>query len=51
MAGDFFEAVRLGVMSAPDITVLPLSDAAQAHRMLEARAVSGSLVLKPAGEI
>lgn len=51
MAGDFFEAVRLGVMRAPDITVLPLSDAAQAHRMLEARAVSGSLVLKPAGEI
>lgn len=50
MASDFFDAVRSGAMSAPDITILPLSDAAQAHRILEGRAASGSLVLKPDGE-
>lgn len=43
-----FEVVRRGVLAMPPVTVLPLAEAARAHRMLEAREVTGTLALKPA---
>lgn len=36
-----------GVVRAPDVTVLPLAEAARAHEMLENREVIGTLALKP----
>lgn len=41
------ELVASGVVRAP-VTVLPLGRAAEAHRLLESRAVTGKIVLDPA---
>ncbi len=45
--GDFIGYVASGAVKVPVTTVLPLSCAADAHRMIEARATTGKIILKP----
>ena len=45
--GGLIGLVARGVVALPPIQRLPLSEAAQAHRLLETRQTSGKLVLKP----
>jgi NADPH:quinone reductase-like Zn-dependent oxidoreductase len=47
MAANVFEMVRRGVLRAPIHQRLPLAQAADAHRALEARATTGATVLLP----
>ena len=42
-----FAAVRQGVLDIAVSDVYPLAEAAAAHRALEARETTGSVVLKP----
>jgi NADPH:quinone reductase len=46
-ADDLFEAVRKGIVESTVNRTFPLSDAADAHRFLEARKTTGSIVLIP----
>lgn len=46
-ADDFFGTIAAGGVSLADPTVYPLEEAAQAHRDLEARRTTGSVILKP----
>ncbi|MBY8976410.1 quinone oxidoreductase [Rhodobacteraceae bacterium NNCM2] len=46
-ADDLFAAIDAGGIALPQPTVYPLAEAAQAHRDLEARKTTGSLILKP----
>jgi len=46
-ADDFFGAVRAGGVRIAAPTVYPISEAAQAHRDLEARRTTGSVILRP----
>lgn len=46
-ANAFFETLKTGVVKAQIDRQLPLADAAEAHRLLESRATTGSLVLIP----
>jgi len=41
-----FGALQRGVMAPGETTVLPLGDAAEAHRLLEGRGAAGSLLLR-----
>ncbi len=45
MAADMFAAVADGTLAVPEPAALPLADAAEAHRRLEARETTGALVL------
>ena len=47
MADELFAAVRQGVLDIAVSDVYPLAEAAAAHRALEARETTGSVVLKP----
>jgi NADPH2:quinone reductase len=44
-AGDLIDMVRLGRVKIPVTKAYPMADAAQAHRDLEGRATTGSIVL------
>ncbi|HEX9243185.1 MAG TPA: zinc-binding dehydrogenase, partial [Anaeromyxobacter sp.] len=46
-AAELFEVVRSGKVRIDVSRTLPLADAAEAHRLLESRATTGSLVLVP----
>ena len=46
-AAALFEVVRAGVVKVSPPTVVPLAEAAEAHRALEGRQTSGSVVLIP----
>ena len=46
-AAELFEAIRSGKVRVEVTRTLPLAQAAEAHRALEARATTGSLVLLP----
>lgn len=46
-AADVFEMLRQGVLAAPVHLRLPLAEAAEAHRLLESRATTGSTILVP----
>jgi NADPH2:quinone reductase len=46
-ADDLFQAVRQGVVKSTIATTFPLSEAADAHRFIEARKTTGSIVLMP----
>jgi NADPH2:quinone reductase len=46
-ANSLFEVVTKGVVKIPITKVYPLKDAAQAHRDLEGRKTTGSIILKP----
>jgi NADPH2:quinone reductase len=46
-ADDLFEAVRQGIVKSTIATTFPLSEAADAHRFIEARKTTGSIVLIP----
>jgi NADPH2:quinone reductase len=46
-ARDLFDVIEQGAVTIAPPTRYPLADAAQAHRDLEARKTTGSLVLKP----
>jgi NADPH:quinone reductase len=48
--GEVIGLLAAGVVVAPTIQALPLQQAAQAHRLLEARQGVGKLVLKPWAE-
>jgi NADPH2:quinone reductase len=45
--GTVVQALMAGSITAPPLATLPLTEAAQAHRRLESRAVVGKLVLDP----
>jgi NADPH2:quinone reductase len=47
LADDFFAALKDGVVNIPDPRLIPLSQAADAHRDLEARRLTGPTVLVP----
>lgn len=47
MVADFYETLKDGIVKDPPIKEFALSDAAQAHRELEGRGVTGCLVLVP----
>jgi NADPH2:quinone reductase len=47
MADDLFAVVGSGAVTIPINHKYPLRDAAQAHRDLESRATTGSLILLP----
>ena len=47
MSAETFAAVAAGVIKPHVFATLPLADAAEAHRMLEGRGTTGSIVLKP----
>lgn len=42
-----FDAVARGVVSPPNLLVVPLPEAARTHEMLENREVVGTIALKP----
>ena len=42
-----FDGFVEGWLTAPAPVLLPLADAAEAHRLVESRAVSGSVILRP----
>jgi len=46
MAADLFQALADGTLRPPPPTVLPLANAAEAHRMLEARETTGAVLLE-----
>jgi NADPH2:quinone reductase len=46
-AENLFQAIREGVVRAPEITTYALGDAAQAHTDMEARRTTGSVILIP----
>jgi NADPH2:quinone reductase len=46
-AGELFEMIRSGKVRIEVSRTFPLAEAAEAHRALEARATTGSLVLVP----
>ncbi len=46
-ADDFFATLVSGKVTVTAPQILPLAEAAQAHRLLEGRATTGSLVLRP----
>ena len=46
-ADDLFATIAAGGIALPEPKVYPLSDAVQAHKDLEARATTGSLILRP----
>lgn len=46
-ANDLFDALESGIVAAHVSARYPLAEAAQAHRELEARRTTGSLVLVP----
>jgi NADPH:quinone reductase len=46
-AEDLFEAIRQGIVKATIAKTFPLRDAAEAHRFLEARKTTGSIVVTP----
>ena len=45
--GELMGLVASGAIRMPEVTTMPLRDAAEAHRLLEARQATGKLVLKP----
>ena len=47
MAARLFDALRRGIVTAIIDRVMPLSEAAEAHRRLEARETVGAIVLRP----
>jgi NADPH2:quinone reductase len=47
MAGRLFAALGAGMLKPPRPTMLPLADAATAHRLLESRSTVGAFVLVP----
>jgi NADPH2:quinone reductase len=47
MAADLFAVIASGAVEIPLSKVWKLSDVAEAHRALEARATTGSMVLVP----
>jgi NADPH2:quinone reductase len=47
MAAETFAALESGILKPIDPIVLPLADAAEAHRLLEARQSPGGIVLVP----
>jgi NADPH2:quinone reductase len=47
MIGEFYEALRDGVVKAPNVESFTLENAADAHRSLEGRHTTGSVVLVP----
>lgn len=47
MSDQLFEAIGTGVLTVREPRALPLTEAEEAHRLLEARATSGSVVLLP----
>jgi NADPH2:quinone reductase len=47
-AADLFAGLREGWLKLSVDHVLPLADAAEAHRLIESRATSGKLLLTPA---
>lgn len=49
MARETFAAIESGVIRAETALCLPLAEAAQAHRALEERHVTGAVVLVPNG--
>ena len=42
-----FDAMANHVITAPDVTAYPLHDAARAHKDLEERRTTGSIILIP----
>ena len=46
-ADDLFEAIRQGIVKSTIDRTFPLSEAADAHRFIEARKTTGSIVLMP----
>lgn len=46
-AAELFQGLAEGWLSVPPPTLMPLAQAAEAHRLLESRAVGGAIVLKP----
>lgn len=46
-ADDIFAAIEAGGIAPPTPSIYPLSEAVQAHKDLEARKTTGSLILKP----
>jgi NADPH2:quinone reductase len=46
-ANDLFDVVRAGVVKVQTTRVLPLAEVAEAHRELEARHSTGSMILEP----
>ena len=46
-AADLFEGLRDGWLSVSPPAAFPLAEAADAHRLLEARTAAGAIVLKP----
>jgi NADPH2:quinone reductase len=46
-ADDLFEAIRQGIVKSTIAKTFPLSEAADAHRFIEARKTTGSIVLIP----
>jgi NADPH2:quinone reductase len=49
MAAETFAAVAAGVIKPHVFKTLPLAEAAEAHRLLEGRGTTGSIVLTPDG--
>ena len=45
--GELMGLIAAGAIRMPEITTMPLRDAAKAHELLEARQATGKLVLKP----
>jgi NADPH2:quinone reductase len=46
-AEDVLARARSGALTAAPVTVLPLAEAAEAHRLMESRASVGKLLLQP----
>lgn len=47
MTRELFAVIREGVVRPETGLVLPLRDAADAHRVIESRRVAGAIVLRP----
>lgn len=50
MAAQLFQALRLGTITPSIAAAVPLKDAAEAHRIVESRATSGSILLIPSAQ-